>query len=56
MTPEEFSNQMKVLAENHEHDAEERHFLADALLCEVLHSLGYEAGVVTFISMEKWYA
>lgn len=35
---------------------EERHSLADALLCSVLRQLGYSKGIDIFDEMTKWYA
>ena len=52
MTPEEFAEAMKNL-QNHE--IEERHVIADELLCSLLVSLGYQDGVVIFLNMGKLY-
>ena len=54
MTPEAFATAMLVVKEDN--DMEERHQRADALLCEVLRSLGYGEGVEVFESLSKWYA
>ena len=53
--PAEFEKRMKEIAEI-KHDDEGRHREADKLLCEVLDSLGYGAGVKIFEGIGKWYA
>lgn len=52
--PAEFERRMKTVCEIE--DPEERHAEADVLMCEVLISLGYQAGVEVFDKVEKWYA
>lgn len=54
MTPEQFKAEMEELAKNG--DLEDRHGLADDLMCSVLRDLGYGAGVDRFEWLEKWYA
>ncbi len=54
MTPEEFEVKMAQIFD--EGDTEEAHENADALMCEVLKSLGYGEGVEIFEEMPKWYA
>ena len=53
MTPQEFAEKMKACESD---DLEAQHVLADDLMCELLESLGYEAGVGVFREMDKWYA
>lgn len=36
-------------------DSERDHIYADNILCEFLESLGYNALVNKFVSVEKWY-
>ena len=55
MTPEKFASEMRKL-DNREGDIEKQHGQADALMCEVLRSLGYGKGVKFFEEMHKWYA
>lgn len=52
--PREFARRMQILVDND--DIERRHEDADALMCEVLTSLGYDEGVKSFVEMSKWYA
>ena len=54
MSPEEFAQRMREIAENS--DTEAAHGEADKLMCDVLRSLGYSEGIDIFDSMEKWYA
>ena len=56
MTPEEFAERMKLINDNPSFDEERTHFLADALMCDVLRLLGYGEGVATFYQLDKWYA
>lgn len=56
MTPEEFKQKMIKLHEKHKDDEELAHMNMDALLCEVLESLGYAEGVAIYNSEPKWYA
>lgn len=53
----EFERKMKDIVEecSHTRDTEKAHRDADKLLCEVLNSLGYSAGVDIFERMGKWY-
>lgn len=53
MTPEEFLTRMKELADREYVEIE--HETADALLCEVLTSLGYGEGVKVYNAMPKWH-
>lgn len=32
------------------------HYTADALMCDLLSSLGYEDGIEIFRNMDKWYS
>jgi hypothetical protein len=52
-TPEQFEAAMKTVLPL---DTEDRHAMADAIMCELLIHLGYEAGVKVFQNMGKWYA
>ena len=54
ITPQEFAEKMRKYARNH--DTEDGHARADALMCTVLASLGYQEGVKIFEEMERWYA
>ena len=52
--PSKFARRMAIIARNG--DPEIRHSEADALMKKVLRQLGYEAGVIIFEEMDKWYA
>ena len=54
VTPAEFEDEMKKIANTD--DSETSHVAADELMCKVLVSHGYEAGVKIFENMRKWYA
>ena len=54
ITPAQFEDDLKYIIANVP-DQAERHFTADELLCEVLESLGYEAGVKAFKEIKKGY-
>ena len=56
MTPEKFKLEMNELATSSSLDKEDRHILMDALLCEVLRSIGYDDGIDIFEATSKWYA
>lgn len=58
MTPEEFKNRMLQLWDFSDptNDRECSHFAADALMCDLLRSLGYGDGVEIFESNDKWYS
>ena len=56
MTPEEFKQKMQEAFPTGGHDEEYAHGYADALMCELLTSLGYGEGVKIFQSADKWYA
>ena len=56
ITPAEFEDAMKKIAENETGNTEGAHIAADDLMCEILISFGYEAGVRLFKGMHKWYA
>ena len=53
ITKDEFTVQMSVLRTDT--DIERRHKKMDALLCDVLCSLGYGDGVEVFKSAGRWY-
>lgn len=54
MTPKEFTEKMKALAEKY--DEEEFHVAADHLMGDLLTSLGYGEGVDVFEKTPKWYS
>lgn len=56
ITPEEFAEQMTQLAEKYSDDTEMRHVMMDALMCNILVSLGYNKGVTNFAETDMWYA
>ena len=60
MTPEEFEERMKQISATDSGypgcDMEDRHREMDNLMCELLGSLGYGAGVEIFQETDKWYA
>ena len=56
MTPEKFKLKMNELATSSSLDKEDRHRLMDALMCEVLRSIGYDDGIDIFEATSKWYA
>lgn len=53
-TPYDFAYTMKDLSEIV--DREDRHRAMDEAMCDLLISMGYEAGVHIFQNAEKWYA
>jgi hypothetical protein len=54
LTPAMFAKRMNEIAKLD--DEEECHTKADDLMCDLLKSLGYDRGVKTFMSMERFYA
>lgn len=64
MTPEQFRQKMldiygggpDRLRPGLDYDLESTHSSADNLMCELLRSLGYGAGVEVFRQADKWYA
>jgi len=54
MTPKEFTEKMKALAEKY--DEEEFHIAADRLMGDLLTSIGYGEGVKVFEKTPKWYS
>ena len=48
--------EVKQKYEVEEDDTEVAHSLADAVLCDLLESLGYVELVEEFYSIHKWYA
>lgn len=56
ISPKEFAERMKWIAENFGGDPEAAHGRADDLLCLVLKTLGYESGVDEFEKIVRWYA
>ena len=61
MTPAAFEDAMRDIVKGSEYgdgkfSPETFHINADELMCKVLTSLGYEAGVKIFENTEKWYS
>ncbi len=56
MTPKEFKDEMKSLAEEFRNDKEARHSNMDGLMCKLLKKLGYKKGVEVFEEVEKHYS
>lgn len=56
MTPEEFKRTINALHSMFEHDPERFHKHADELMCELLRSFGYGAGIDIFENTKKWYS
>lgn len=59
MTPQEFADKMREIAARADlatGDPIQAHQDADALMCELLSSLGYYSGVLVFQEMDKYYA
>lgn len=55
MSPDDFFEQMIGIDQFYK-DEEQKHAVADELMCEVLRRLGYEKGIQVFDNMDKWYA
>lgn len=53
ISPEDFARKMFHCADGC--DQEDRHMLADNIMCDLLINLGYGKGVKIFKKMEKWY-
>ena len=56
ITPDEFRDAMIDISNTTPGDVEVTHMMMDALMCDVLRSLGYEKGVDVFRGTYKWYA
>lgn len=54
-SPDIFASDMRRAFDSGD-DMEDAHIQADSLMCELLRSLGYGAGVDVFQSADKWYA
>ena len=54
LTPEKFAEKMREIFERR--DCEMAHHAADELMCDLLRSLGYGAGVEVFENADRWYA
>lgn len=52
MTPEEFKRHMEAITA---YEIDRGHFEADVLMCDLLKSLGYSAGIEIYENMPKWY-
>lgn len=55
MSPDNIANRMREITVR-PGDEETDHIAGDALLCEVLQSLGYGDAVGIFEKMSKWYS
>jgi hypothetical protein len=57
MTPEEFERQMHEIFDRGDRiiDTADSHSQGDELMCRLLRSLGYHAGVEVFEKAPKWY-
>lgn len=53
--PQEAAKRMKEIADNPDNRHDD-HIAADALLCQVLRSLGYGEAVCQFKRIKKWYS
>lgn len=56
LTPDEFRDAMIDISNAAQNDIEVTHMMMDALMCDMLKSLGYEKGVDVFRGTYKWYA
>lgn len=56
ITPAQFEDEMLGLANRYYDSPEVFHIGADELICKVLKSLGYEAGIKIFTETRKWYS
>lgn len=54
MTPEEFK--AEIIQAFEEYSTDEGHKMADAVMCDLLRSLGYGEGVDAFNEADKWYS
>lgn len=53
MTPKDFEQRMSELV--NDPDREQRHMVADGIMCDLLRNLGYGDGVQAFEGMDKYY-
>ena len=56
MNPQEFYEKMAQISEDCKGDPELCHSEMDRLMCHVLNSLGYAAGIAVFENATIWYA
>ena len=56
ISPKEFAEEMKRIAEESTTDEEKCHIEMDDYICDVLRQLGFEDGVAIFIDTPKWYS
>ncbi len=56
MNPEEFEKKMEEIEKKDPGDWERIHSKQDALMCDLLSSLGYENGIEVFKRTTKWCA
>ena len=55
-TPDTFAEEMRKIQEEFKDDAENCHWVMDAVMVHVLTQLGYGEGANVFASTKKWYA
>lgn len=56
MTPEEFEKEMITIRDRYGSDYEGFHIRADDLMCDLLRSFGFNAGIDIFEKADKWYS
>ena len=58
MKPESFKERMEAIRDSKNYDTEIKHILADKLMCDLLRSLGYGAGIEVYESPDwtMWHA
>ena len=56
ISPDDFHKCMQEIVDTAPDDIEITHMMMDALMCDVLKSLGYEKGVAVFRGTYKWYS
>ena len=56
ISPKEFAEEMRRIAEKNTSDEEICHIEMDDYICDVLRQLGFGEGVAIFIDTPKWYS
>ena len=56
MTPDEFYHELQKIQLECDNEEEMSHIRMDALMCDLLESLGYKDGVEFFKNSDKWYS
>jgi hypothetical protein len=51
-----YTEQMLSILTSNEDDEEGNHIVADAILCEILETLGFKELVELYEKIDKWYA